>query len=53
VDGGSGVFATFGVPEVTLWKLHDRSFQLWYPCFINVSPRLCWIRALMKPFIIV
>jgi hypothetical protein len=30
VDGG-GVFATFGVPEVTLWKVGEsRSFQVWY-----------------------
>lgn len=29
VDGG-GVFATFGVPEVTLWKVGEsRSFQVW------------------------
>jgi hypothetical protein len=30
VDGG-GVFATFGVPEVTLWKVGEsRSFQVWH-----------------------
>jgi hypothetical protein len=37
VDGG-GVFATFGVPEVTLWKVGEsRSFQVWYGLTLHLS----------------